>query len=148
MKQAMIVSACLLGENCRYDGKDNKNALAIGFSSRYTLIPVCPEVLGGLSTPRVPCEIVGGRGYEVLEGRACVKSSEGVDYTKEYIKGAKKALAIAKENDVTVAALKSKSPSCGFGKIYNGEFCKTLVNGNGVLAQLLLKEGIKIISCD
>lgn len=147
MKQSMIVSACLLGENCRYDGKDNKNKSTIGFSSRYDLIPVCPEVLGGLSTPRTPCEIVGG-GHEVLEGKACVKSSEGVDYTKEYIEGAKKALAIAKENNVTMAALKSKSPSCGFGKIYNGEFCKTLVNGNGVFAELLLKEGIKIISCD
>lgn len=134
MKENILVSACLLGERCRYDGKSKPCDEVIKLNEKYNLIPVCPEVLGGLETPRTPCEIQNGR----------VISADGIDRTMEYTTGAQIALEIAKENNCKVAILKSKSPSCGKGKIFDGTFSGTLTDGNGITAQLLTENGIDV----
>lgn len=139
----VIASACLLGYNCRYDGKSCDIDAAIDFDEA---IPVCPECDGGLLTPRAPCEIVGGDGRAVLEGKAKVISIDGEDCTSQFIRGAAAALRTAQQNGVTSAYLKSKSPSCGAGKIYDGTFTHTLREGNGVTAELLEKNGIKVFA--
>ena len=132
--EKIIVSACLLGVPCRYDGKSKPENDVIALKDRYELIPVCAEVLGGLPTPRVGAEIVGDK----------VVRSDGVDVTYEYHKGAREVLKIAKENGCKIAILKSKSPSCGKGKIYDGTYTRTLIDGNGVLTDLLLKNNIEV----
>lgn len=139
-----LVSACLLGERCRYDGRGKPNQELISLSKN-ELIPVCPELLGGPTTPRSPAEIVGGGdGHDVLEGRAKVMSKDGRDVTGYFVKGAYAALEIAKKENATEAYLKSKSPSCGCGKIYDGTFSGKLKTGDGVTAALLKKNGIKV----
>ncbi len=136
MKENILISACLLGEGCRYDGKSKPCPKIMKLKEKYNLIPVCPEVLGGLETPRTPCEIQFGK----------VISAGGEDRTKEYKKGAEITLEIAKRHNCTYAILKSKSPSCGKGKIYDGTFSKTLTDGNGITAQLLTENGIEVYS--
>ncbi len=131
---AIIVSACLLGICCRYDGKIKTDENICVLAKTDTLIPVCPEQLGGRPTPRLPVEIKNGR----------VVEKDGADHTDEFIKGAYEVLKIAKINCVKNAVLKSNSPSCGFGKIYDGTFSKTLVNGNGITAEILNENGIEI----
>ena len=112
MRKNILVSACLLGESCRYDGKSKPCERVIALSNTYNLIPICPEVMGGLPTPRTPSEICG----------ELVLMKDGRDVTENYNRGAKKALEIARENACTVAILKEKSPSCGSGLIHNGKF--------------------------
>ncbi len=136
MKENVLVSACLLGEKCRYDGKSKEYSEISCLKEKYNLIPVCPEVLGGLETPRTPCEIQNGR----------VISKDGQDKTAEYEKGAKTALEIALKNNCKTAVLKAKSPSCGKGKIYDGSFSKVLTDGNGVTADLLIKNNITVLT--
>lgn len=131
----ILVSACLLGVACRYDGKSKGVKNICDLIKRHNLIPVCPEQLGGLPTPRVPSEKLG----------ESVINQEGIDVTLEYKKGADEALRIAKLFNCSLAILKEKSPSCGCGKIYDGSFSKTLILGNGVTAQLLLDNGIKVL---
>lgn len=130
----ILVSACLLGKACRYDGKSKPCEAVQNLAERHTLIPVCPELMGGLPTPRPPCEIVDGR----------VLDRDGNDRTEAYQKGAQEALRIAQENGCTVAVLKENSPSCGCGKIHNGKFDGGLTEGNGVTAALLLENGITV----
>lgn len=130
----IIVSACLLGDACRYDGKAKVCENVIKLGERYNLIPVCPEVLGGMKIPRKPSEICGGR----------VISKDGNDNTEYFEKGAEAVLEIAQKNDCLAAVLKEKSPSCGFGKIYDGSFSGSLTTGIGVTAELLFKNGIQI----
>lgn len=132
--EKIIVSACLLGVPCRYDGRSKPVCEVIDLKSKYELIPVCAEVLGGLPTPRIGAEIVGNK----------VLRSDGVDVTYEYHKGADAVLKIAKENGCTKAILKSKSPSCGKGEIYDGTYTRTLIIGNGILTDLLLKNNIEV----
>ncbi len=131
----ILVSACLLGERCRYDGKSKPNADITALALRHKLIPVCPEVLGGLQTPRAPAEICGSR----------IINSEGADVTAQYTLGAQKTLEIASENKCTIAILKEKSPSCGRGLIYDGSFSRTLTDGDGITAKLLIDNGITVI---
>lgn len=131
----ILVSACLLGVACRYDGKSKVAKNICNLIKRHNLIPVCPEQLGGLPTPRVPSEKLG----------ESVINQEKIDVTLEYKKGADEALRIAKLFNCSLAILKEKSPSCGCGKIYDGSFSKTLILGNGVTAQLLLDNGIKVL---
>lgn len=131
----LLVSACLLGINCKYNGKNNKNEKILELLKDHDLIPVCPETLGGLQTPRIPSEIQNNK----------VITKDGKDVTKEYQKGAQEALKIAKLYDCKVAILKEKSPSCGCGKIYDGTFSKTLINGDGITTRLLKENNIKII---
>ncbi|WP_294655316.1 DUF523 domain-containing protein [uncultured Fusobacterium sp.] len=130
----ILISGCLLGLKCRYDAKEKKLPEIEKLIESYNLIPVCPEQLGGLPTPRIPAERVKDR----------IITQVGVDVTKEYQLGAEEALKIAKLYNCKKAILKEKSPSCGCGKIYDGTFSKNLIVGNGVTADLLLKNGIEI----
>lgn len=130
----IIVSACLLGVSCRYDGNSKPNEKIINLKEKYNLIPICPEIMGGLPTPRMPAEIKEG----------CVKTENGIDVTEEYKKGAEEALKLAKLFGCKKAILKENSPSCGCGKIYNGEFTRTLKEGNGITAELFIKNGIDV----
>ena len=131
----ILVSACLLGEPCRYDGKSKPCERVIALKGTYNLIPICPEVMGGLPTPRTPSEICGER----------VLMKDGRDVTENYNRGAQKALEIARENACTVAILKEKSPSCGSGLIHNGSFDGGLVEGDGITTQLLKQNGIRVL---
>ena len=126
------ISSCLLGIQCKYNGGSNYNEDIIRLKEKYEIIPICPEVLGGLSIPRVPAEIVNDK----------VINQEGIDVTNNYNQGALKALQILKENNVNVVILKSKSPSCGKGEVYDGTFSHTLIKGNGVTTQLFLDNNI------
>ena len=132
--EKILVSACLLGISCRYDGKSKPNEGVIALKSKYELIPVCAEVLGGLPTPRIGAEIVGDR----------VLRADGVDVTENYNIGAKRVLEIARKNNCKIAILKSKSPSCGKNKIYDGTFTRTLTERNGILAELLINNDIVV----
>ena len=134
----ILVSACLLGKPCRYDGKSKPCNEVIALSEKHKLIEVCPEVLGGLPTPRTPCEIVGDM----------VISKTGEDRTREYCKGADLALKLARDNNCTIAVLKLKSPACGCREVYDGSFSKTLVKGMGITAKKLSENGIKVIGED
>ena len=132
----ILVSACLLGTPCRYDGASKKNpALDRLTAQGHVLVPVCPEVLGGLPTPRPPAERQPG-------GR--VVNREGIDVTAEYRAGAERALELARAHGCTLAVLKERSPSCGRGQIYDGTFSHTLIPGSGVAAQLLETQGITV----
>jgi len=131
-----IVSACLAGIKCRYDGTSKPCKKVIELVEQGKAIPVCPEQLGGLLTPREPCEI---RNNKII-------SKNGDDKTNEFQKGAEKALKIAKFFKCNEAILKSKSPSCGCHKIYDGNFTGVLTKGDGIFTQLLKKNKIKVIS--
>jgi len=142
-KEKIAVSACLLGIMCRYDGKAFGQDMTRLFGA-YEIVPICPEQLGGLPTPRIPCEIQGGDGEDVLGGRAAVMDKNGADRTDAFVIGAKAALEIVKKQGIKTAVLKSRSPSCGSGMIYTGSFDGQLKPGYGVVAALFKKMGIKI----
>lgn len=137
-KEKILVSACLAGVNCKYNGKNNENEKIIQLIKNKDVILVCPEQLGGLKTPRTPAEIKNNK----------VINKDNIDVTKEYQKGAKEVLALAQKFNIKTAILKSKSPSCGKGKIYDGTFSNNLIEGNGITTELLEKNGIKVISSD
>jgi uncharacterized protein YbbK (DUF523 family) len=139
-----IVSACLVGLNCRFDGKNKISINLIEDFKNGELIPLCPEQLGGLPTPRSPSRIVNGNGYDVLDGRTRVVNQKGDDVTENFIKGAMETLKIAKILDVKEAILESKSPSCGCGRIYD-EISGKLVQSDGVLTALLKRNGMRAI---
>ena len=134
MKTKILVSACLLGENCKYSGGNNKNDEVIALADSFELIPVCPECFGGLTIPRLPSEIKGGRVY----------AKDGEDVTDAFVSGAEQTLYITKETNAPCAVLKENSPSCGFGKIYDGTFSGNKIDGNGITAQLLFDNEIQI----
>lgn len=134
-----LVSSCLAGINCRYNGGNSEHKTIVELVNQGKAIPVCPEQLAGLSTPRSSCEIVV---YE--NGDIKVISEDGQDFTKQFIEGAKKTLAIAKAIGIKKAILKSKSPSCGCGLIYDGTFSGNLIKGNGLAAELLIKNNIEV----
>lgn len=134
----ILVSACLLGENCKYNGGNNLNQSVLGFIEGHEVIGVCPEQLGGLSTPRLPAEIVDG----------VVTNKEGVSVDAEFRKGAQAALAVALENKVDLAILQSRSPSCGVKEIYDGSFSGKKIKGQGVFAKLLSARGIKVLDAE
>ena len=140
----VIVSACLLGVRCRYDGGHSRSETALQHKKTYQLIPVCPEESGGLPTPRPPAEIVGGDGNDVLDGKAKVMTAEGADVTEAYLRGARHALAVAQTNGATEVILKARSPSCGCGDIYDGTFSGSLTSGDGVTTALLKRHGITV----
>lgn len=130
----ILISACLCGIGCRYDGKSIYYEKLDQLNQAHTLIPVCPEILGGLPTPRPPAEIQHHR----------VMTCLGTDVTPQYKKGADETLKIAKMLHCSCAILKERSPSCGCGKIYDGTFSKTLKSGDGITAGILKQAGIKI----
>lgn len=141
-----LISACLAGCECRYDGKASTIQSFVEMVEQGEAIFVCPEQLGGLSTPRPPAEIVGGDGEDVLDGKAKVVTNTGEDVTSQFIKGAREALRAAKLAGVKEAILKEDSPSCGSAKIYDGTFSACKVTGNGVTAALLKRNGIHVLS--
>ncbi|MCH5198929.1 MAG: DUF523 domain-containing protein [Oscillospiraceae bacterium] len=132
----ILVSACLLGCNCRYDGKSCLNENIIALKKKHTLIPVCPEQLGGLETPRSPSERQGDK----------VIMKTGEDVTAEYMRGAQETLRLANLFNIKKAILKANSPSCGKGIIYDGSFSGQKCSGNGVTAELFMKNGITVCS--
>jgi len=140
----VLVSACLAGIDCTYEGRNNLNPVIKKMIEDSIAIPVCPEVLGGLGIPRENSEIIGGDGSDVLKGKAAVITISGKDVTRNFIKGAKAVLAIAKKYRIKKAILKPNSPACGLRRIYDGTFAKRLKNGSGVAASLLRKKGIKV----
>lgn len=140
------VSACLLGEKCRHDGGSKADKRVISLSQKEELIPVCPEQLGGLPTPRTRSEIAGGDGHDVLAGKAKVIARDGRDVSSEFLKGAYVVLDIAQREGAREAILKSDSPSCGCGKIHDGAFSGKLKEGDGVTAALLKENGIMVKS--
>lgn len=142
----ILVSACLCGINCRYSGDSNACEKVKELLKNGEAIPVCPEQLGGLETPRLACEISGGTGKEVLHGNAKIIDKDGNDRTLAFVKGAHEVLNVAKMMGIHKAILKAKSPSCGCGKIYDGTFNGNKIDGNGVAAQLLLENGIEVIT--
>jgi uncharacterized protein YbbK (DUF523 family) len=143
----ILVSGCLCGINCKYNGGNNLNERILKLFREGRAIPICPEQLGGQSTPRAAHEIHGGTGAQVLDGECRVIGPDGDDdVTSEFIKGAEETLKIAKECGVKVVILKARSPSCGFGKVYDGTFSGTLRAGNGVTAELLYRNGIKVLT--
>lgn len=131
----VLVSACLLGVSCRYDGQSKCHPLMGELLQKYTVIPICPEQLGGLSTPRPPAE---RRGDGVF-------TREGADVTAAYDRGARETLRLAQLYNCSVALFKERSPACGSGQIYDGSFTKTLVDGYGAAAELLEKNGIRVL---
>ncbi|MFH0764280.1 MAG: DUF523 domain-containing protein [Candidatus Omnitrophota bacterium] len=146
INKPILVSACLAGIDCTYRGRNKLVPSIKKMVDDGIAIPVCPEVMGGMGIPRENSEIVGGGGMDVLMKRARVITISGKDVTKIYIKGAKAVLAIAGIFGVRKAILKSKSPACGAGRIYDGSFTKKLKNGSGVTASLLCQKGVKVYS--
>lgn len=134
----ILVSACLLGKNCKYNGGNNLNQGVLEFIEGHEVIGVCPEQLGGLSTPRLPAEIVAG----------VVTNKEGISVDAQFRKGAQTALAVALENKVDLAILQSRSPSCGVKEIYDGSFSGKKIKGQGVFAKLLSAHGIKVLDAE
>ena len=136
MKEKVLVSACLLGVNCKYNGGNNFDEDILEYLKDKEIIPVCPEIFGGLTTPRPPSEIINDK----------VLNNEGVDVTANYNKGALETLKLARRLNVKKAILKAKSPSCGEGKIYDGTFSNTLISGDGITTRLLKENGIEVIN--
>lgn len=134
--KTILCSACLLGIKCRYDGKSKPNSKVLKMAKDKLLIPVCPEQLGGLSTPREPSE--------QIENKVVTKS--GKDVTYNFVQGAREVLGLAKLLKVKKVILKQRSPSCGCGQIYDGTFSGTVIEGDGITAKLLKKNGIKVSS--
>lgn len=133
-----IVSACLAGIRCRYDGRCNTDEFVQSLVKEGKAVPICPEVLGGLPIPRVPCEIISH------EDPRWVMNRDGEDMTGEFVAGARKTLQIARVLGVKTAILKSKSPSCGCGRIYDGTFTGRLIDGDGITCRLLKDNGIEV----
>ena len=134
----VMVSACLLGENCKYNGDNNYSEKVAAYIKGKTVIPVCPEVLGGLPVPRMPCEIVSG----------VVRSEDGHSFDDEYRRGAEYALHILRREKPDIVILQSRSPSCGVKQIYDGTFTGTKIPGHGVFAALAIQEGVPVMDVE
>lgn len=146
--EKILISACLAGDLVRYDGQKvplSEKWLETLFQKGF-LYKYCPEVAGGMSTPRPPAEIIGGTGRDVLSGCAVVRNMHGDDVTKHFIAGAERALSIVRTHQIRVALLKERSPSCGSSCIYDGSFTSSLIEGAGVTAELLANRKVKVFS--
>jgi uncharacterized protein YbbK (DUF523 family) len=136
LKKKILCSACLLGIKCKYDGNTNTNKKVLKLNEKEILIPVCPEQLGGLTTPRNPAELIGNS----------VITKTGTNVTDSFIKGAQQTLKTAQIFGCKKAILKQRSPSCGCGQIYDGTFSGKVIKGEGITAKLLRENGIEVIS--
>lgn len=134
----ILISACLCGVNCKYNGKNNLNEECLELLKKGEAILVCPEQMGGLETPRNPSEI------KIVNGEIKVFMNDGTDVTENYKRGAEEVLKLAKELNVKKAIFRKKSPSCGCGEIYDGTFTNTLTKGNGITTSLLLENNIEV----
>lgn len=132
----ILVSACLLGVGCRYDGASKPNEKILAWLDRFEWIPVCPEILGGLPTPRIPAE----------RREDGVFTQDGREVTEQYLRGARETLRLAELYGAKVAVLKARSPSCGRDEIYDGTFSRTLVPGQGIAAELLTRAGLTVFT--
>lgn len=147
----ILISACLIGQKVRYDGSDKlqTHSRLHSWIAAGNVITICPEMAGGLSTPRFPAEIQCEKtGAEVLSGEARIVTNQGADVTLAFIEGARKALVLAQTHGIKVALLKARSPSCGSQTIYDGSFSHRLIHGMGVTAALLNQEGIQVFDED
>ena len=135
MKEKLLISACLLGRNCKYSGGNNYHPLTEALWERYELVPVCPECMGGLPIPHDPSERVGDK----------VLSRTGADVTAPFERGAELTLRRARQTGAKLALLKERSPSCGLGQVYDGTFTGTLTDGDGLCARLLVGRGLRVI---
>lgn len=142
----IAVSACLIGINCKYNGNNNENEKVKNYLKDKKFIIICPEQLGGLSTPRNPAEIINRDGYSVINDEAKILDNNGMDVTNEFKKGANECLKIAKIYGCREAILKEGSPSCGSNFIYDGSFSGKKISGVGTTTALLRSNGIKVIS--
>jgi uncharacterized protein YbbK (DUF523 family) len=140
----ILVSACLAGIFSKYNGETNYVKDIVDMISRGEAIPVCPEQLGGCPTPRPPVEIYGGTGGGVIDGKCSAIRKNGEDVSSQLVKGAQEVLKIALMTGAKEAVLKANSPSCGCGKIYDGTFSGKIIEGNGVTAELLVRNGIEV----
>ena len=142
----VLVSACLLGERVRYHGGDAEltHPILERWRREGRIVPLCPEVEGGLPVPRPPAEIQGGGGEEVLQKVAFVRRSDGVNVTEHFTRGAEVAVATARQHGITIALLKDLSPSCGTSAIYGGTFNGARVSGEGVTAAALRRAGVRV----
>ena len=134
----IMVSACLMGENCKYNGGNNLSENVLEYVKGHNVIAVCPEVMGGLPIPRVPAEIV----------ESIVTAKDGRNVDKEFRAGAEMALQMAKENQVDLVILQSRSPSCGPKQIYDGSFSGRRINGQGIFAKLLIENGFRVVDVE
>lgn len=142
--QTVMVSACLLGSRCRYDGGSKPVPQLKEWLKDVRIVPFCPEVLGDLTIPRPPAEIQNGAGSDVLRGTAQVVNRNGLDCTAAFIAGARKVLDIYYRESPQYVILKSNSPSCGVGRIHDGSFSDKMRNGDGVTAALLIQNGARV----
>ncbi len=145
MKQSIIISACLLGRECRYNGSHSKISTLASLDVEF--IPVCPEEAGKLGTPRPAAELETSA-KEVVKGIGKIITKSGVDVTAQFLEGSKKELLKLKLSNAKIAVLKSGSPSCGYGQVYDGTFTGNLCKGNGIFSQMCEDEGVKVISSD
>ncbi len=134
----ILVSACLLGENCKYNGGNNRNERVLNYVEGHEVIPVCPEMLGGLPCPRKPVEWVGDR----------VLTRDGEDCTENFRLGVQRAMGIIADRQVDLAILQSRSPTCGVKQIYDGTFSGTRIDGKGALARALKERGIPLMDAE
>jgi len=145
--QKILVSRCLLGHRVRYDGGASGPFDQLqAWLDEGRVVPLCPEVAGGLPTPRAAAEIAGGQGSEVLEGKVSVITTEGEDVSAQFLSGARQALALVQKHDIHIAVLKANSPSCGNLLTYDGTFTGVKVSGEGVTAALLRRHGVQVFS--
>jgi uncharacterized protein YbbK (DUF523 family) len=135
---SLLVSACLLGVACAHDGTANLAPAVVALGGRHRLVPVCPETVGGLPTPRAAAERSAG------DGR--VRTADGTDVTAAYVAGAAHSVALAQATDAHAAVLKARSPSCGCHQVYDGSFTRTRVDGEGVTAEALRRAGVEVVS--
>lgn len=144
----ILISACLLGQKVRYDGKHNskQNAWIRHWQQQGRLIPICPEMAGGLPTPRPPAEIIAGSGQHVLRQQAEVRTHTGDNVTDAFTLGAQRALALAQQHNCQLAILTERSPSCGSEWIHDGQFGPGLIPGEGVTTALLRQHGIRVLA--
>ncbi len=143
----ILISACLVGISSMYNGTGDPKQHFVEQMVHGDLLPICPEQLGGLSTPRPPSEIIGGTGEDVLDGKARIHTEDGVDFTQAFLRGANETLYLARLVRAESIILKQNSPSCGCGRIYDGSFTGTIRKGNGVTAALLLREKFRVLVC-
>ncbi len=146
MSEIYLISACLLGMRTTYDDSSRPQPHLIELAARGRIVPLCPEVAGGLPTPRPPAEIVGGDGHAVLDGQARVLTRDGDDVSAAFIAGAQVALETARRFGIKTAIMQARSPSCGHCQIHDGNFGGRLVDGQGVAAALLTRHGVRVLS--
>lgn len=145
--EKILVSRCLLGYRVRYDGGAHGPFDQLGaWQAEGRIVPLCPEVAGGLPTPRPPAEISGGQGVQVWSGQARVLTEAGEDVTAQFVDGAQQALTLVRQHGIRLAVLKSRSPSCGNRETYDGSFSGQKIAGEGVTAALLREAGVRVFN--